>query len=179
MRKIKKCILSIALFMLPALSWGQETVAQRWVHSFEGKQGITTISISRAMFKMLSKVKSTDPEYQDIIRFASKLQEFKIVIANEGDKASKPSVAANEFNRLISIISLPQYEELMSINEGMNKIVFRVMERNDHIQELLMTITGTDQIVMFIKGDFKLNELTEISDDLNISGINKIQKLKK
>jgi hypothetical protein len=179
MRKIKNCILAIALLILPILSWAQETVAQRWVRSFDGKQGITTISISRGMFKVLSKVKSTDPEYQDIIRFASKLQEFKIVIADEGDKTNKTSTITNEFNRLIANAPLQQYEELMSINEGMNEIVFRVLERNDHIQELLMTITGTDQIVMFIKGDFKLNELTDISDDLNISGMNKIQKLKK
>lgn len=179
MKRIKNSIALLLFILLPVTGYSQESAAQKWVHSFEGKSGITMVSISPAMFRMLSKIKSTDPEYQQITRFASKLREFKIILADGDDKSAKAVAAKNEFNRLIAHVPLHQYEELMSVNEGTNKIVFRVIEQNDRIQELLMTISGSDQIVMFIKGDFKLNELTEISDDLNISGMNKIQKLKK
>lgn len=179
MKRIKNSIAILLFILLPVTVYSQESAAQKWVHSFEGKAGITMISISPAMFKMLSKIKSTDPEYQQITRFASKLKEFKIILADGDNKSAKAIAAKNEFNRLIAQVPLHQYEELMSVNEGVNKIVFRVIEQNDRIQELLMTISGSDQIIMFIKGDFKLNELTEISDDLNISGMNKIQKLKK
>lgn len=176
MKYLKNTLSFFVLFLLAFRANAQESPAQRWIRSFEGRNGITTVSISGTMFKMLSKVKTNDPEYKDIVRFSSRLQDFKVIVVE--DENSKSS-GRNEFNRLIGSAPLNNYEELMSVNEGGNRIVFRVLERDDHIHELLMTITGTDQVILFIKGDFKLSELTEISDDLNITGMNKIKKLKK
>ncbi|WP_118973880.1 DUF4252 domain-containing protein [Taibaiella koreensis] len=175
MKQIK--IILLILLLLPVLASAQESPAQKWLHSFEGRSGITTVSITSAMFKLLSKISSSDPEYQDIVRFAAKLQDFKIVLIDSDDPKKAPAKA--EFNRLLSSAPLSQFEELMSIRESDNHIVFRVMQRNNHIQELIMTISGDDQAIIFIKGDFKLNELTQISDDMNITGMDKIKKLKK
>ena len=177
MKYIKNSLCFLAFLLLPIAAMAQESPVQKWIHSFEGKPGITTVSISSTMFKLLSKVNSSDPDYKDIIRFSSKLQDFKIVVVEDDDP--KKAMAKNEFARLVGGAPLAGYEELMSVNESGSHIVFRVLERNDHIQELIMTITGTDQVIMFIKGDFKLSELTEISDDMNITGMNKIKKLKK
>lgn len=176
MNKIK--LLLLVLLWLPGMAQAQESPAQKWIRSFEGQPGITTISISRTMFKLLSKVRSSDPDYQKIARFAAKLQDFKIMVI-EGDGKINTAKATAAFSRLVNTTALSSYNDLMTINEGGNHIAFRVLEHNDRIQELIMTITGTDHVVMMIKGDFMLEELTDISDDLNISGMNKIQKLKK
>lgn len=175
---MKKILSLIALLtVIPMMGFAQESIAQKWIHSFEGKPGVTVISISRTMFKMLSKLKSNDPEYQDVVRFAAHLQEFKIIVANHDDPKHK--VNGTELNRMIDKAPLSGYEELMSISDGGSKIVFEVLEQDDRIRELVMRITGSEQVVMFIKGDFRLSELTEISGDMNISGLNKVQKLKK
>lgn len=176
MKQLKNSVFLLAFVLLPVWGMAQGSAAQQWIRSFEGKSGVTTVSISSTMFKMLSKINSKDPEYKEISRFATKLQDFKIVVVEDEDKKS---MARSEFNRLAGKLPLSGYEELMSVNEGGNHIVFRVLERNDHIQELIMTITGEDQVIMFIKGDFALSELTQISDNMNITGMNKIKKLKK
>ena len=177
MKNIKNLLCFLALFMLPIAATAQESPVQKWIRSFEGKNGITTVSISSTMFRLLSKINSSDPEYKDIIKFSSKLQDFKIVVVEDDDP--NKGAGKSEFNRLVSSAPLNGYEELMSVNESGSHIVFRVLESNDHIRELIMTITGTDQVILFIKGDFKLSELTEISDDMNITGMNKIKKLKR
>lgn len=175
---MKKLLITVVfLLLLPLFSEAQLSTAQKWVSSFEGRPGVTVVSISRAMFKMLSKLKPSDPGYQDVVRFASRLQEFKIIVADNDDPKNK--AASAELNRLIGNASLPQYEELMSVSDGGSRIVFQVLEQDDHIRELLMRITGSEQVILFIKGDFKLAELTDISGDMNISGLNKVQKLKK
>lgn len=176
MKQLKNSLSLLAFMLLPVWGWAQGSPAQQWIRSFEGKNGVTTVSISSTMFKMLSKINSQDPEYKEISRFASKLQDFKIVVVEDEDKKS---TARSEFNRLAGKLPFNGYEELMSVNEGGNRIIFRVLERNDHIQELIMTITGEDQVIMFIKGDFALSELTRISDNMNITGMNKVKKLKK
>lgn len=225
-------ILVLAGFTAPA----QESPAQKWVRTLEGQPGITTISISRPMFRLLSRIKSNDPDYQKIARFSSRLEDFKIMMVEE-DKAmsekdrqrveeaqrqaqktiekarlqieqlrasekeraaqlEKAQAMAREsierarkisgnaalkekFSRLVNSSTLHGYEDLMTINEEGNHIAFRIMEKNDRIRELIMTITGSDNLLMLIKGDFTLNELSEISDDMNISGMNKFKKLKK
>lgn len=177
MKQLKNILCFLALLLMPAMATAQESPVQKWIRSFEGRNGITTVSISSTMFRLLSRINSSDPDYKDIIRFSSKLQDFKVVVV-EGEGNSK-ATARTDFNRLMGSAPLKGYDELMSVNEGGNHIVFRVLERDDHIRELIMTITGTDQVILFIRGDFKLNELTEIADDMNITGMNKMKKLKK
>jgi len=178
MKKIRH-ILAAVFLLLPAIVWAQESPAQKWIKTFDGRPGITTVSISRTMFKMLSKIKSSDPDYQVIARFASRLQDFKIMVIDDDDPKINNARARTEFIRLVNTASLGSYEDLMTINEGGNHIAFRILQHDDRIQELIMTITGSDNVVMLIKGDFTLNELTEISDDMNISGMSKLKKLKK
>lgn len=235
MKNLKNYIL-LMLCLACMTASAQESPAQKWVRSFEGQPGITTISISRPMFRLLSRIKSNDPDYQKIARFSSRLEDFKIMVVEE-DKAmserdrlrveearrqaqktiekarlqieqlrasekeraaqlEKARAMANEsiekarrlsanaalkekFSRMVNSSALNGYEDLMTINEEGNHIAFRIMEKNDRIQELIMTITGSDNLLMLIKGDFTLNELSELSDDMNISGMNKFKKLKK
>jgi hypothetical protein len=178
MKKLKNHILAFLLLLLPMAVQAQESPAQQWIRTFGGRPGITTVSISRTMFKMLSKVKTNDPDYQTIAHFASRLQDFKIMIIDEDTKTDNAK-AKVEFAQMVHKLSAGNYEDLMTVNEGGNHIAFRILERNDRIQELVMTITGSENIVMLIKGDFTLEELTDISENMNISGMNKIKKLKK
>jgi hypothetical protein len=237
MKAIKYSFILLLAMLLSLHTRAQESPAQKWVRSFEGQPGITTISISRTMFKLLSRIKSSDPDYQKIARFSAGLQDFKIMVIDEdktmsekdrqrfedaqvqakkmvekarlqiekerissekvrADLLEKARASAREsiekarrlseraalkdkFSRLVNSSTLNGYEDLMTINESGNHIAFRIMEKNDRIQELIMTITGSDNVVMLIKGDFTLNELSEISEDVNISGMNKLKKLKK
>lgn len=227
----------VLVFVLACCSASaQESPAQKWVRTLEGQPGITTISISRPMFRLLSRIKSNDPDYQKIARFSSRLEDFKIMVieddkamsekdrqrvaeaqrqaqkiiekarlqieqqrASEKERAAlleKARAMANEgvekarrisgnaalkerFSYMVGNSALQGYEDLMTINEEGNHIAFRIMEKDDRIRELIMTITGSDNLLMLIKGDFTLNELSEISDDMNISGMNKFKKLKK
>lgn len=177
MKQVKVTLYILVMLLLPFATMAQESPVQKWLHSFEGKNGITTVSISSAMFKLLSKIDSSDPDYKEIARFASKLQDFKIIVV-EDDALKQPGIKT-EFNRLVNNAPLDNFEELMSIKESNSQVMFRVLQRNNHIQELIMTVTGNDQVIMFIKGDFKLSELTQISEDMNITGMDKLKKLKK
>lgn len=170
----KNTLLVILLVVLPFLSMAQDSPAQKFIKGYDGKEGFTTVSISKAMFRMLSKVKSDDPDYQVIARIASKLEDFKILIY----EAKDVKIAAG-FTQLVKTLKNNNYEDLMSVNEGENHIAFSVVERNNRIRELVMTITGEENLVMLIKGDFLLDELVAIANDMNIAGMNKIQQIKK
>ncbi len=174
--RITLSLLTLA-FLLPFMGRAQESPVQQWLHAFEGRNDITTVSISGAMFKMLSRINASDPDYQDIVRFAAKLQDFKIVVL-EGYAAKGKD--KGEFNRLLAAAPLGNFEELMSIREKGDQITFWALQQNNYVRELIMTVSGSgDQVIIFIKGNFKLSELTGISDNMNITGMDKIKKIKK
>lgn len=163
----------LLLFCLPLTAMAQ-SLAEKVVSNYEGKKGYTSINISKSMFKMLSRVKTTDPEYQDLQKFVSHLNGIKILIQEDAQTNTFKNDLASLANSLIK----NGYEELMNINEEGNVISFKTFEKNNRIQELVMSITGEDTVLMIISGNFLLDELTSISDEINIGGMDQVKKLK-
>ena len=169
---VKKMIF-LLLFCLPLTAMAQ-SLAEKVASNYEGKKGYTSINISKSMFKMLSRVKTTDPEYQDLQKFVSHLNGIKILIQEDAQTNTFKNDLASLANSLIK----NGYEELMNINEEGNVISFKTFEKNNRIQELVMSITGEDTVLMIISGNFLLDELTSISDEINIGGMDQVKKLK-
>ncbi len=170
--KLKK-IIFLLLLCLP-LTVMSQSLAQKTATNYEGKKGYTTVNISKSMFKMLSRIKTTDPEYQNFQKFLSNLEGFKILVEED----AKNKTFKNDLSLLAQSLSKKGYEELMSINEDGNNISFKVLEKNNRIRELVMSITGEDNVLMIISGDFILDDLISISDSVNIGEINQVKKLK-
>lgn len=170
--RLKK-IIYLLLLCLPLTSMAQ-SLAQKVASDYEGKKGYTTVSISKSMFKMLSRIKTTDPEYKDFQKFLSNLEGIKILIQED----AKTNTLKNDLALLAHSLTKNGYEELMNINEDGNIISFKTLEKNNRIRELVMSITGEDTVLMIISGNFLLDELTSISDNVNIGGMDQVKKLK-
>jgi len=170
--RLKK-IIYLLLLCLPLTAMAQ-SLAQKVASDYEGKKGYTTVSISKSMFKMLSRIKTTDPEYKDFQKFLSNLEGIKILIQED----AKTNTLKNDLTSLAHSLTKNGYEELMNINEDGNIISFKTLEKNNRIRELVMSITGEDTVLMIISGNFLLDELTSISDNVNIGGMDQVKKLK-
>lgn len=169
---LKKIVL-LLLFCLPLTAMAQ-SLAEKVASNYEGKKGYTTVNISKSMFKMLSRIKTTDPEYKDFQKFISNLEGIKILIQEDAET----NTLKNDLVSLAHSLTKNGYEEVMNINEEGNIISFKIRENNNRIRELVMSITGEDTVLMIISGNFLLDELTSISDNLNIGGMEQVTKLK-
>jgi|SRR5690554_1605739 len=168
-----KQILFLLIICLP-LSAMSQSLAEKLASNYEGKKGYTSVNISKSMFKMLSRISTTDPEYKDFQNFLSNLEGVKILIQED----AKNNALKNDLTSLAHSLTKNGYEELMNINEEGNIISFKTLEKNNRIRELVMSITGEDTVLMIISGDFLLDELTSISDNVNIGGMDQVKKLK-
>lgn|SRR5690606_3780850 len=169
---LKKIVL-LLLFCLPLTAMAQ-SLAEKVASNYEGKKGYTTVNMSKSMFKMLSRIKTTDPEYKDFQKFISNLEGIKILIQEDAET----NTLKNDLVSLAHSLTKNGYEEVMNINEEGNIISFKIRENNNRIRELVMSITGEDTVLMIISGNFLLDELTSISDNLNIGGMEQVTKLK-
>jgi len=166
-------IVFLLLFCLPLTTIAQ-SLAEKVASNYEGKKGYTSVNISKSMFKMLSRIKTTDPEYKDFQKFISNLEGIKILIQED----EETNTLKNDLVSLAHSLTKNGYEELMNINEEGNIISFKIRENNNRIRELVMSITGEDTVLMIISGNFLLDELTSISDNINIGGMEQVTKLK-
>ncbi len=74
-----------------------------------------------------------------------------------------------------------EYEELMTVRSDGELVKFMVKENSKgNIAELVMLVGGQDEFVaMSLLGDIDLNEISQIANDMNIGGMDKLKSLNK
>lgn len=170
--RLSAVLVALVLLCTPVLGMAQ-SISLDFVKKYENKKGITLISISPYMFRLLSKIESSDPEYKNVKSFASQIHSFMILIdENTGD-----SKLDGEVRLLQTSLEKAGYQDLMTIKSDEESIRFQVIEKNGRIQEFIMSIVGEENLVMILKGDFNLDELLNISDDMDIEGMDRVKEL--
>ena len=74
-----------------------------------------------------------------------------------------------------------EYEELMTVRSEGELVKFMVKENSKgNIAELVMLVGGRDEFVaMSLLGDIDLNEISQIANDMNIGGMDRLKSLNK
>ena len=162
---MKKLIIALVLMV------GAPLFAQGAFDKFDGQDDVTSVIVNKKMFDMIGKVKTkpADKEAQQYLELVKKLDNLKVF-------TTKSTRVENEMKATAaSYIKSAGLEELMRINEnGRNiKILVKSGAKDTQIRELLMFIEGArneDTVLMSLTGDFDLNELSVLTDKMNIPG---------
>jgi hypothetical protein len=170
---MRKLLLSIVL-VLSATTFFAQSVFDK----FEDQDGITTVIVNKKMFSLLSKMEVNDKQEQEYVNLIKKLDNLKVFVT-QSDKKSDEMKAV--FDKYIKTASL---EELMRVNEkGKSvKIFVKSGATDSQIKELLMFVEGIGQeetVLMSLTGDFDLEELSVLTDKMNLPGGDDLKKASK
>jgi hypothetical protein len=170
---MRKLLFSIVL-MLSATTFFAQSVFDK----FEDQDGITTVIVNKKMFSLLSKMEVNDKQEQEYVNLIKKLDNLKVFVT-QSDKKSDEMKAV--FDKYIKTASL---EELMRVNEkGKSvKIFVKSGATDSQIKELLMFVEGIGQeetVLMSLTGDFDLEELSVLTDKMNLPGGDDLKKASK
>jgi hypothetical protein len=168
---MRKLLFSIVL-MLSATTFFAQSVFDK----FEDQDG--TVIVNKKMFSLLSKMEVNDKQEQEYVNLIKKLDNLKVFVT-QSDKKSDEMKAV--FDKYIKTASL---EELMRVNEkGKSvKIFVKSGATNSQIKELLMFVEGIGQeetVLMSLTGDFDLEELSVLTDKMNLPGGDDLKKASK
>ena len=109
----------------------------------------------------LAKLADDDKDLEDIHIEAAldKIKGMRVVIFDEERKVPQASV-----NRLISDLKKDDFEELMVVREGKNRINIFVKDTKDVIRNLFMVIVSEDgeTILLDLKGRFTIEDINKI-----------------
>ncbi len=175
---MKKLVILIAFLIASNITFGQSAF-----DSFENERDVTSVVVTKNMFKLLSKMdlNSTDPEAQEYLTMVNDLDNIKIFTTENPAVAKKMNTAVTDY-----LASSKSLGELMRIKDDGKNIRFYSKEgKNDNfVSELLMHLDGVidgkpTTVIMSITGNVDLRKISQLTKDLKVPGSEELSKLEK
>lgn len=173
--KSKKFILTLVFALVSSTFF-----AQAAFDKFDGQEGVTSIIVNKKMFDLMSKVKmdASDKETQQYLSLIKKLDDLKVFTTKSTRIEGEMKVVADKYIKSAGL------EELMRVNEDGRsiKILVKSGASDSQIRELFMFIEGAkndDTVLMSLKGNFDLNEISVLTNKMKIPGGEDLKKATK
>ncbi|MFL1011233.1 DUF4252 domain-containing protein [Flavisericum labens] len=180
-------IIAMALLLLPLTALAQKDIFEK----YSDNNDVTYVNIKPKMFQMIAKIgiDTDDAEAKAYMDMVKSITSFKTIVTDS--KSISGDIAKWVKSRSSSL------EELMEVRDDGTNVNFYVKEGKDadHVKELLIFVNGIDKVmddkieingkerkietvVVSLTGDIDLNEISKLTDKMNIPGGQHLEKNK-
>lgn len=170
---MKKLILTILAIQLLAFGvQAQESAITSLFEKYQDDERFTKVSVSSRMFQLFTDIDPDDPDTKELTEAMSKLKGLKILA---GDSISGGEKIYREAR---SNVQKGNFEELMSVRDGDQDVLFMISENGDIITEMLMLVGGEKQFVaMSLYGEIDLKTISKLSKGMKINGMKYLENI--
>jgi hypothetical protein len=170
---MKTIIIFICFALLTVTGFGQNKDIDNIFNKFEGKNGVTSINITKDMMELAAQLDSGDLKVKDLIAQISSVK----ILALENDATPEDKVS---FNNMVKSLSLNDYKELIVVKEKDTDVKMLSKDIKGKIVEFLLLVTGgKDQVLVRIDGNIDPKLLGKLSQCVNMKGCEQLAKLDK
>lgn len=169
---MKKIVITLMFALMPTFFF-----AQIAFDKFDGQDDVTSVIVNKKMFQLMGNVKNK--ESQQYLNLIKKLDNLKVFTTSSTRVTSDMKATAEKYIKTAGL------EELMRVNDkGQNiKILVKSGSGSTQIKELLMFIEGSgkgnETVLMSLTGDFDLNEISLLTEKMNLPGGDDLKKATK
>jgi Domain of unknown function (DUF4252) len=172
----KKAILLALLVLAPIF-----THAQSVFDKYEDQENVQTVIVNKKMFDLMSKVKmeASDKDAQKYLSLIKKLDNLKVFMTSSARTTADMKANVEKYQKSSNL------DELMRVNDGGKnvKIYVRSGSSDSQVKELLMFIENDSAkdktVLMSLTGDFDLNEISTLTNKMNLPGGDVLKKASK
>lgn len=167
---MKKVFLIVTVFLMSGALSAQSLISASF-SDYENDENFTRVSISKKMFSIMANLDPEDEDEKELIQTVSNLDGLKIIVA---DSSENPKELFKE-----SMSRIPsRFEELMTVDDKDERIVFMIDESDGVVSELIMVMKGDDEFVLLdLFGKIDLNQIAKLSRKMNIDHLDKLEKI--
>ena len=173
---MKKIIIILAFVCSPIVFFGQSSFDK-----FDGQDDVTTVVVTKKMFQLIGNMKMDlkDKENQQYLNLVKKLDNLKVYTTESVRMTNEMKASSAQHIKSAGL------EELMRITDsGKNiRIMVKSGAKESQIKELLMFIEGSGKanqtVLMSLTGDFDLDEISVLTDKMNLPGGDALKKASK
>jgi len=170
---MKKILIFTVAVLFSFAGMAQDNVITKLFSDYQQQENFTKVNVSSKMFSLFTEIDGEDEAEKAVLDAMSKLKGVKAIVNDSGEDGSKL------YKEAISRVSKDgAYEELMSVQDKDEEVMFMIRNEGDMIAELFMLIRGSnDFVLMTLYGEIDLNQIAKISKVLKISGMEEFSKL--
>lgn len=183
--KNRLVVFVMAIMLMPAISSAQDVFEK-----YNDNSDVTYVSIKPKMFQMIAKmgINIEEPEAKAYMDMVKSITSFKTIMTD--NKTIAADISKWVKSRSSSL------EELMEVKDDGSEVKFYVKEGKDadHVKELLIFVNGIDKkmgengvtingeqrkietVVVSLTGDIDLNEISKLTEKMNIPGGEHLEK---
>jgi Domain of unknown function (DUF4252) len=168
---MKKIVVILVLVLMSSSASFAQSV-------FDKFDDITAVIVNKKMFNLLSNMDAKDKETKQYVNLIKKLDNLKVFVTENDKKGNDMKAVADKYIKSAAL------DELMRINEkGKSvKIYVRSGATDTQIKELLMFVEGSgkeETVLMSLTGNFDIDELSLLTDKMNLPGGDDLKKAAK
>ncbi len=168
---MKKLLLSIAALALTVLAFAQADPVGDVFSRYANKEGFTVVDISGDLFNMIAKVDREDEGLKDL---AGNITELRILVNEDNKDKDFPGF----YELLYDKLDKSAYKELLTVKESDQNVNLMVREDGGYIAEMLMIVSGDDNVLMRVKGHFKMSDLAGLAGSMHMDGLENLKLVK-
>jgi hypothetical protein len=170
---MKKVFLSFITICLTLIMQAQSNPVDDMFNKYSEKPGFTVVSISSKMFSLFANKNTENKDADDVI---NKLKSIKILSVED----SLLNKNLNFYTELSKKLDLSVYEDLMVVKSGPDVTKFLIKQKGNIISELLVIVGGPGgNSLISIKGELNLKSISELSKDIDIQELKRLDKIEK
>lgn len=183
--KNKLIVLVMAIMLLPLTGMAQKDIFEK----YSDNSDVTYVSIKPKMFQMIAKmgINVEDAEAKAYMDMVKSITSFKTIVTDS-------KLISADISKWVKSRS-GGLEELMEVKDDGTEVKFYVKEGRDvdHVKELLIFVNGIDKmmedkieingkerkietVVVSLTGDIDLNQISKLTDKMNIPGGSHLNK---
>ncbi|KPK79899.1 MAG: hypothetical protein AMS27_17540 [Bacteroides sp. SM23_62_1] len=173
---MKKLTILLLMIMAPFITGAQTGPVDKLFDKYAGKDGYTTVYITKYMFSMFKDTDNTD-EPDELNEILGKLNSIKILAVEDSELVTPRT---NFYDEIMKELPREKYNELMVVKEKDSDVVFLAREEKGVIVELLLIAGGSsadDNVLISIQGEIDLENISKLSKGLNIGGMESLEKI--
>jgi hypothetical protein len=173
--------LAIVLLLFAPVLLTAQSPADKIFEKYAGQEGFTTVNISKEMFQMLQQMGSGNAKDTNMVEMKKMMDQLNgLKVLTFSFDSTKISKAVGIYNEFAGAFPASSYKELMTINEGREYVKF--MTRQDgsgKISEMVMLMKDKTEVALLsLTGTIDLSTVSKLSKNMNIHGMENLQKMK-
>ena len=158
---MKKVVLFILVVAFPAFLMAQNSAVDKLFAKYKGKKGVTTVSISPELFQMVNAMGIEELEEQDFPM--DKIVSVKILTI-EDDEGWED---VNFYNEIKKDLDVSDFAEVLTVDDGGEVVRMWMKADKAVVSEFLLIVGGDDNVLIYITGDFDMNDLEELAETMD------------
>ena len=158
---MKRVFLIILTVAFPAFLMAQNSAVDKLFNKYKGKEGITTVQISPELFQIVKAMEIEDVEAHDIP--FDKISSVKILTI-EDSEAWKD---VNFYDEIRNDLDISKFAEVMTVDDGGETVRMWMKADQGTVKEFLLIVGGDDNVLIYITGNFNLNELEGLAESFD------------